>query len=61
MKCNKCDKEVEYDLPEPLCGEHWAEWWVADIPGEEAYTPEERTEAYAECMKLVNAERKKKR
>ena len=30
MKCNKCTKEATFDSPEPLCDQHWAEWWTED-------------------------------
>jgi (p)ppGpp synthase/HD superfamily hydrolase len=30
MNCVKCGKEAEYDTPESLCLEHWADWWAAN-------------------------------
>ena len=40
-KCNKCDKEAEFDSPEMLCHRHWTEWWVEGWP----FASEEEREA----------------
>lgn len=28
MKCNKCEQEATYNSPEPLCDNHWFDWWT---------------------------------
>lgn len=43
MKCAKCDKEATYYVPELLCDEHWAEWWII---GEDSQENNEYKEGY---------------
>lgn len=30
MNCTKCGKVATSESPEPLCTEHWAEWWATN-------------------------------
>lgn len=34
-RCVKCNELVYayYDSPEPLCKEHWAQWWATNADG----------------------------
>jgi hypothetical protein len=52
MKCNKCDNEAEFCIPENLCEEHWALWWTGNDPDDPLadLTPEEAKEYYEEVI-----------
>lgn len=44
MPCHKCNsRPIEYDSPDLLCRQCWAEWWVesiSDEPNREEYLKE---------------------
>jgi hypothetical protein len=52
-KCNRCPKEAEFDSPEDLCGECWAEWWVSNEDTKTSLTAQERQVYYEETMLAI--------
>lgn len=59
-KCVRCEKASTFDVPEPLCDEHWADWWVGnDLTdlGDHVPPRAERDRWKAEILAQLKADR----